>query len=382
MHDRSALGPADVDEATLTGIVAELLGHPVASVEVLSSEAVPVAYDLEAITTAGRHWVTGSARTPTGVTAYRIFVKHVQAWTRSPAFAWVPVEMRELAAAGVPWRTEHLAYRSDLGERLPDGLTMPRAVGVFEPDAESAVVWLEDVSRPAVLWTLPRYERAAHLLGRLAASARVAERADVGEFHFTVHGYVHGRLAGQVVPQLMDDGVRRHPVVAAAFDATLRDQLRDAARHATTVADELVAFPMTTSHGDASPNNLLPGPTPDSFVLIDYGFFGTQPVGFDLGQLLVGEPQLGRGSVADVAERDAACVAAYTQGLAAEGTTVAEDDVRRAHALHLLLFSGLSSLPTEHLAQPLSEELVRVARMRAALATYILDLVDATAGSV
>ena len=81
MHDRSALGPADVDDARLAVLVAAALG--VDDVELLSSRAEVVAYDIEALTTAGRYRVTGRARHGGG--AYR------QAGSR-------PVRFVELAA--------------------------------------------------------------------------------------------------------------------------------------------------------------------------------------------------------------------------------------------------------------------------------------------
>jgi hypothetical protein len=52
----------------------------------------------------------------------------------------------------------------------------------------------------------------------------------------------------------------------------------------------------------------------------------------------------------------------------------------RAHALLALLFAGLSAVPFERLGDPVTDELVRVARERAAAARFLLDLVDATAG--
>lgn len=234
MHDRSLLGAADVNDGELTLMVADLLGHP---------------HELPAITTAGRYWVSGRARRPAGATAYRMFVKHIQAWTRSAEFEFVPPEMREMAAAEVPWRIEHLAYRSDLGDRLPDGLTMPRALGVHEPDAESAVVWLEEATAPQVCWDETRYRRAAYLLGRLAASPRVGEVRDLGEFEFKIHTYVHGRVAGQVVPALRDPGVWQHPLVTGAFSDELRERLLSAADHVVEYADELVTLDLVSSHG-------------------------------------------------------------------------------------------------------------------------------------
>ncbi len=56
-------------------------------------------------------------------------------------------------------------------------------------------------------------------------------------------------------------------------------------------------------------------------MLIDFGFWKLLPIGFDLGQLLVGDVQIGRRSSDDLQERDEACLAAYVAGLRAEGPT-------------------------------------------------------------
>jgi hypothetical protein len=378
MHERSVLGTADVSDNELARMVADLLREDPADVDLLDSRAEHVAYDFPTITTAGRYWVSGSAHTPSGAAPYRLFVKHIQCWSRSPLFEQVPPEIREMAAAGVPWRTEHLAYRSDLGDRLPEGLSMPRAVGVYDLDELSASVWMEEVTNPGVPWDLARFERAAYLLGRMAASPEVAVRGNVGETDFVVHTYLEGRLNSQVLPMLRDEGIWHHPLVAGAFDPELRDRLRAAADLAAAYVDELAAFPLVNVHGDASPNNLLPGATPDSFVLIDYGFWVRQPVGFDISQLVVGDIQIGRRTAADLPDLDAACVASYTRGLHDEGLDIPEDVARRAHALQLLIFTGLSTLPFEHLGAEPSPELHALAATRAAIARHSLDLVEAT----
>jgi hypothetical protein len=377
MGDRSVLGAADVSDEALTVMVAADRGTDPDLVRLIDVSAAEVAYDLPTITTAGRYWVHGAAMAGDEAWSFELFVKHVQSWERHPLFAMVPEDMRELAAAGVPWRTEPLAYRSDLADRLPDGLRMPRSLGVFDLDEHSAAVWLEKVPATEVLWDPERFRRAAYLMGRFAASPRVMERAGVGEHPFTVRDYLQGRLTGQVLPMLRDDGIWHHPLVAGAFDDELHERLLRAADQAQAYVDELMQLPQLASHGDACPNNLLVVDGHDGFVLIDFGFFTLEPVGFDLAQLLVGDVQTGRLPTACLASTEETILPAYVEGLAAEGLDFTEAVVRRAHALQLMVFTGLSCLPWEHLDQPPGPELHHVAAERAAIARFTLDLLDA-----
>ncbi len=379
MHERSLLGPADVDDTTLTTIVAALLGAEPDAVSVQSSTVEEFAYDLPAITTAGRYVVRGDATVDGTPTTYEVFVKVVQSWGRSPMFAFVPDELKDLAEASVPWRTEPLAYRSDLGDRLPDGLAMPRALAVFDLDEKSAAVWLEMVPVVERAWDEARYDRAAYLLGRLAGSRRVAELATVGEHSFTMADYAFGRLQTQVIPMLHDDATWQHPLVAATFGDGLRDRLRAAADQVPAYLEEVLALPHTAAHGDACPNNLLATSDSPDFTLIDYGFWLPMPVGADLSQLLIGDVQIGKARAGDLAARDDAHVAAYVRGLRDEGCPSPEPAVRRAHARHMLMMSGLSALPVELLDRPPSAALKAQVADRAAIATFCLDRVATTA---
>jgi hypothetical protein len=379
MHDRSALGPADVDAAVFTALVADLLGAQPADIEVLDSAATEFPYDLPSITTYGRYVVRGTAMVAGDTTPYAMFVKVVQSWSRSPMFQLVPEPLRDWAEASVPWRTEPLAYRSDLADRLPEGLSMPRALGVFDLDDKSASVWLPRLCIVDIAWDPARYARAAYLLGRLAGSPRVAELARVGDHPWTFRDYERGRLRSAVLPALRDEGLWRHPLVAATFRDELRERLLRAADQASSYVDELLALPQLTAHGDACPNNLLATRDSGDFTLIDYGFWMPNVAGTDLGQLLVGEVQLGREGAGDLAARDDAHISAYVQGLRDEGCQVSEADVRRGHALHLLLMSGFSAVLHEAaLRGPPAPALEQQMRDRAAIAEFCLDRVEAT----
>ncbi len=371
-HDRTALGAADVDDDAFAAMVAALVGAEPSSVRVLDSRADVFPYDLPAITTAGRYLVSGTAEVDGERTAYEMFVKVVQSWSRHELFQFVPDEMKTMAEAMVPWRTEPLAYRSDLGSRLPHGLTMPRAVGVFDLDEKSAAVWLEKVPVLLCDWTGARYDRAAYLLGRLSGSASVAELADVGKYAFTLRDYANGRLMGDVFPTLFSEEVWLHPLIAGAFGDELRDRMRAAASEVMGYVEEAMTLPYLAAHNDACPNNLLTT-SEDGFTLIDYGFWGPMPAGADLSQLLIGDVQIGKRRAGDLAARDDAHIAQYVRGLRDEGCQVSEADVRRGHALHMLIMSGLSTVPTELLERPPSPAFVAMAADRAAIAAFCLD---------
>jgi hypothetical protein len=379
MHDRSALGPADVSDEQLSGMVADLLGADPAETTVVDSVAQVFPYDLPAITTAGRYWVSGTAEVDGAPKSFRMFVKHIQSWARHPFFAMVPPEQREWAAASVPWRTEALAYRSDLRDRLPQGLVMPRALGVFDLDEDSNAVWLEEVPVVAHEWDLGRYAKAARLLGRHATSAGVMELLDSVGHSMTIQTSHEGRLSMAVLPTLRDDRIWQHPLVAGAFDDDLRARLMEAAHRSAEYAEELSTRPIVASHGDACPNNLLARAGSDDFVLIDYGFWGPGPIGYDLSQLLVGDVQIGRRTADDLADVEDTILPAYVEGMRAEGDTTPADVVRRSHALQLMIFTGLSCLPFEHLGSEPTPELHHLAAQRSGIARFSLDLLDATA---
>ncbi|MDQ3733702.1 MAG: aminoglycoside phosphotransferase family protein [Actinomycetota bacterium] len=376
MGTRSVLGRADVSDVTLRRIVADSLGRP--AVDVVECCAEVAEYDLEALTTAGRYWVRGTARHADGDTPFAFFVKVVQSWSRSPLFQSLPVEMRPSALDSVPWRSEPLVYGSDLGQRLPTGLTLPKAYAIFDLDEDSTALWLEAVDVDPVRWDHARYARGAYLLGRLAASPAVRPLAALGKSD-VVRSYAHGRLQGQVLPALRDPGLWQQPLVAASFDPSLRERTSAMVEALPGFLDELDRMPLGTAHGDACARNLLITPgNPDGFTLIDFGFWCSSPLGFDLTQLLLGEVQMGERPASELHDLETGCLESYVRGLRDEGCDVPLGRVRRAHALLLLVFGALSTVPLEHLGAPPRPELVALARERAAVAAFAFDLVDET----
>lgn len=378
MHERSVLGPADVSDAELTSMVAQLLVADVSTVELIESSAHIAPYDLEALTTLGRYRVRGRVATASGDRSFSFFVKVVQSWARTPMFQFVPPDFRESALVSLPWQIEPLIYRSDLGDRLPQGLTMATAFAVFDIDDSSAAIWLRDVDVVPGVWDVERFRHAAYLLGRLAASDAVRQHAGIAGERRVVRDYVDGRVAAQLVPAINSD-IWEHPLVAATFDDSLRARLIGIVDALPQIVDELEAMPVATCHGDACSRNLLVEHGSADLVLIDFAFWGSGPIGFDLAQLLIGEVQTGERAASELPELERACLPAYVDGLRAEGCDVPLEVIERSHALHMLVFAGMSALPLEQLSQAPTPELERVARGRAEGLRFMLDLVDATA---
>lgn len=145
--------------------------------------------------------------------------------------------------------------------------------------------------------------------------------------------------------------------------------------------EELDGAQLGSAHGDACPRNLLVTTgDQEGFVLIDFGFWCEAPLAFDLTQLMLGEVQTGERSASELAELEETCLPAYHQGLIDEGHDVPLDAFRRIHALLMLLYFGLSAVPLEVLFGLPAPGSATVVRERARAATFVLDLLDSTAG--
>ena len=112
--------------------------------------------------------------------------------------------------------------------------------------------------------------------------------------------------------------------------------------------------------------------------MVDFGFCGRAPLGTDLGQLVLGEVQTGHRPVADLPALEAACLDAYVAGVAAEGGRADAARLRRSHAVLMTVFAALSAVPVEHLDADPTPALHRLVHARAAVARFVLDLLDDT----
>jgi len=115
---------------------------------------------------------------------------------------------------------------------------------------------------------------------------------------------------------------------------------------------------------------------PGTFVVIDWGFGTLLPVGFDLGQLVIGPMHAGLVDADQLDRLAQLVVSAYLDGSRGEGFDVTADEVWAGFFGGLACRSALLSLPFERLGEPPTAELVDHLAERVRLTARLLDLID------
>lgn len=335
----------------------------------------PVAYQSGSPATGALMRVRGRAA---GGRSWSLFVKllqHVRHW---PRLHVIPEDVRDSFADGFPWRTELAAWDEPFAGRLPAGLRVPRLYQVTDLGDDRLLVWMEDIDALGdAAWHPEMFARAAYALGGLAALRGTPELlADPGLGAGPgLRVYVESRVNRWALPALADDGVWRHPLMAAAVDGRLRADLRRVAAALPAVLDRLDALPQALPHGDASPQNLLvPRDSPKEFVAIDISFQRPHAIGFDLGQLLVGLAHAGMLAAGALPAIHDSLVPAFVEGMAAYGVDADPADVGYGYIGSLVARAALTSMPFEALGAPPSDELAALFRQRAELSRFLADL--------
>ncbi|MEE3850169.1 hypothetical protein VZC37_07475 [Gordonia sp. LSe1-13] len=338
MNTTTSFGQLHMD----TREVAQLLGLP----EITAVEVAELEYDLPALTTGSRWRV--DVTTPAGSLA--LVVKIARDVRHSPIFDLIPADLAEAAARGLPWEIEPDVYRSELGDVVPPGMSLPRCYAVQAIDEHSAAIWIQRVDHDTA-WTTQTYADAARALGRFAASSevgRIADRVGHPSGPHQARTYFDGRLRPQFVDLYRAGEIWSHPIVARHVTPALRARLFALIDLMPQLIDEIEALPLLSAHGDACPNNLL-NIGEHEFVVIDWAFFGRSRVGFDLTQLTNSAIDLGRMPADRLPELQDVCLRHYRLGLADSGFELDLDALTRAHHIQLAAFSAVSAIPLEQL---------------------------------
>jgi hypothetical protein len=354
---RAALPPAE-----LAAVAAAAAGR---DVQRATARAVPVDYDWSSPATAGLWRADVRAQADGAVLDLAFFVKllrHPRLW---PELSQIPDgPARQDFLSFFPWRFELDMHACGIGENLPAGMRAPVLYRARPVDADHVALWWEYVDQRPGPWELADYRRAARLLGALAARRRagaaanqrlpeVSRRMPPGE---ALRYFVGGKIMRGSLPALQAASTWRHPVLAAALrdaaDPGLPADLAALGARLPAVLGRLDQLPQCYAHGDATPQNLLiPAGRPDELVVIDWGFGSLLPVGFDLGQLLVGLASAGQTELADLPRIDAVIFEGYLDGLRDEEYDADPGDVRAGYLGGLAARSALCLLPLELLGR-------------------------------
>ncbi|WP_206060752.1 phosphotransferase [Nonomuraea basaltis] len=201
-----------------------------------------------------------------------------------------------------------------------------------------------------------------------------------GEFADKIHGRPDGgRVTGQCIGmgQLgQAQGAMNRPAAQPDHGLPAQpDRFGEPAlaRRIPALLEAIDHLPKTMAHGDASPQNLLvPADAPDQFVAIDWGWQDPMPVGFDLGQLLVGLAQQGAVEPGELPAIHHTIQIAYAHGLADQG--MPDQAATTGYLTTLVLRSAFTAIPLERLGEPITPELDELFRKRIGLARFIADL--------
>jgi hypothetical protein len=300
--------------------------------------------------TAGLYRVVGTAQTGEGASRpWRVILKVVQL----PDFSGTPVES---GYANQPqdwnyWRREALAYRSG----LPDRFTMPlrpvRCWGTDDVDETTSWLWLEelDATSRRVPWSLEELAASAYDWG--AFSAQGVDLVDAVESEpWAARRWLRGWVGTARVlgsdHAAGHDGCWDHPLLRSRLPTSARSAFAGLMEAAEPLLDRLDALPRTVAHQDTQWNNLFreTGPEGRRTVVIDWSFFGTAPVGEDLGHHIGVNVFFGCVQPRVAEEHAKTATGAYLEGLRAYGWQGDEEPVRFAAdataALQMLSFAA------------------------------------------
>jgi len=389
-------GLASLPPVALAEVTGAAVGRAVRAASALAT-AIPYDYSgspatagLWRVEVSGRYaGAAGQDDGAPGPVRYAYFVKLLRHPRRWPGLAYLPDQAtRDEFVNFFPWRFELDMYECGIAAVLPEGMRVPQLHHVKRADEDHLALWLECIPERDAPWDLGDYRHAAFLLGRLAARRREgaevnrllpAMPSDVPLIGSVLRYFTDRRVLRGVLPALREGRIWDHPVASAALaqagDAALPADMLALAGRLPGLLDQLDRLPQTYAHGDASPQNLLlPASEPGTLVVIDWGFGSLLPIGFDLGQLLVGLAHAGKSGPASLPAIDAAIFPAYLDGLAAEDYPAVPSQVRLGYLGGLAARSALSALPLELLSRPPDRQAQAEFLARLRLTRTMIDL--------
>lgn len=218
------------------------------------------------------------------------------------------------------WKREVLVHRCGVLDTFPGPLVGVRCLGITEPRADQAWIWMEalDGARRRRPWSLQELALAAHDVGAFSAQGTAMVNDLAGHPWVTrrwLRGWVRsiGGIGADHAAEHAD--CWRNPVITAVLPRAA--DRRFAALRADTerLLSLLESLPVTVAHHDAQWSNLFRAPDSRRTVAIDWSFLGLAPVGQDLGHHIGCNIFNWAVDPRDAAQHDAASSRAYLHGL-------------------------------------------------------------------
>ena len=165
----SPLGLATLSDAELTEVVSTAVGRPVRLGE-WRVTAMPVSSG--AISTESVRQVHGTAIVGDAQLPWSVLVKVLRSPRHWPGIVVVPEPFRQTLIDSYRWQVEAQALTTHLPGIMPPGMRTPRVYRLDDLGDDRLAIWMEWVNAAPTPWDTARFQRAARLLGRLAARRR------------------------------------------------------------------------------------------------------------------------------------------------------------------------------------------------------------------
>jgi len=286
------------------------------------------------------------------------------------------------------WKREVLAYQSGLLDDLPAGLRAARCLQATEQEDGSFHLWLEEATDlHGRRWPLEQYAEAARALGRF--NGIYLTTRPMPDYPWLVQtGSPRGLLDHntELRDPLLDPKTWQHPLVQAAFPASMADRLLALWKDRNSLLDALDRVPVTLCHLDAWKGNLFaPEGVDGDIVAIDWAFPGKAAVGTDAGDLFAPSFGMLRVEQATPGALDETVFEHYLEGLREVGWSGGREVVRFAFATLSALkygcftpwFSDAQDESRHHLWESLSGvPMADFLQNQAILLDYLLGIAD------
>lgn len=320
-----------VDAATLTPVVREIAGDPRAELGEWTYERLAVVSGLP--DHRGLFRFSGSASADEAATSWSAVLKIVQ---RHPEWSDDPADARF-------WRREAAAFQSGLLDGI-DGLTPVRCYAITDADAETLLVWLEELEDEYdSRWPVERYELAARHLGQMGG-AYLAGRALPDHEWLLRRPIGGGGSGGAALAMIEDEKTWQHPEVQSAYPEPIADRLREQWADRRAFQAAVAQMSTTLCHNDAHTENLFSRWRDDGTqetVAVDWELVGIGPVASDITFLVIATLRRLAVDMADADALEEAVLEGYCAGLEDAGWGGHEDEVRRGFTAAVALRLGL-----------------------------------------